>query len=393
MKRATELSLTLRRLIRLAPLAALVVAVNALGDPGGVVSSGGYEREVSDILLSGRHAAGVSNYDDRLLQRFYAEGLKAAPNVLVLGSSRVMAVRARGFAPRSFYNASVSSATLNDIVAVHETFAARGGGPSLVVIGIDPWTFQANETMVGWQTLAAEYERACRKDALPDCDKPPVLARPRRVFDALVSPRYFQAAVAALWRRAGETGRQALIAVSVDTAVPQQVLRRADGSLRYPEDFGQDEAAVREGARAFGRDFQRGRIAYLPPAARPQLRFVRILESFLKRRRAGGTEIWLMLAPYHPDAWPALSADGSMVVQAEDAVRKLGATTSVRVIGSFDPGRASCPAVAEFDDPSHPRSSCIDRILASGGRPKPSAVDTPGDRTGRPDKLQECALW
>ena len=89
-----EAQWTLRRLVCVVPLAAFVLCVNTLGDPAKVISRGAYERGVADILLSGRHAAGVSEYNDRLMQRLYAEGLHAAPDVLVLGSSRVMPLRA-----------------------------------------------------------------------------------------------------------------------------------------------------------------------------------------------------------------------------------------------------------------------------------------------------------
>ena len=375
MGNATERARTLRRLIRVAPLAALVVAVNALGDPARVVSRGAYERAVADILLSGRHAAGVSNYDERLVQRLYAEGLQAAPDVLVLGSSRVMPLRAGDFAPRSFYNASVSSATLHDVLALHELFASRGGGLSLLVVGIDPWMLQPNEKMVGWHTLAAEYERACLKAGLPECDQAPLLAGSRRLLNALVSPSYFQASSAAFWRRfaGGGAVAQPLTAVSDDGAAPQQAVRRADGSLRYAQAFGQDQEQVRAAARDYGRDFERGRIVFLPPSARPQPRFLQLLEAFLRMTRSAGTEVWLVLAPYHPDAWSALSADGSMIVQAEDAVRGLGAALRLRVLGSFDPRRAGCPEAAEYNDPVHARESCLERLIAP---PPPPSVLT-----------------
>lgn len=360
---------TVRRLALVLPLAAFVVAVNVLADPARVTSSGAYERAVADILLSGRHAAGVSNYDERLAHRFYAQGLTAPPDVLVLGSSRVMPLRARAFAPRTFYNASVSSATLYDMMALDELFAGRGSGPSLLVIGVDPWTLQANETMVSWQTLGPEYERACRKAGLPECDGPRFLAGPRRVLAALLSPSYFQASVTVTWGRfvAGGAGGQPLTAVSDDAAVPEQAVRRSDGSLRYAKAFGQDEEAVRGAARAFGQDFARSRIPFLPPKAAPHPRLLRMLEAFLKTPRSAGTETWLMLVPYHPDAWPALAAPDSMIIQAEDAVRKLAAALQLRVVGSFDPGRAGCPTAAEYNDPVHARESCLERLLALPG--------------------------
>jgi len=366
MSSPSEWTLTLRRLGRVAPLALLVVAINAVSDPGQVISGHAYERRVADILLSGRHAAGVWAYDDRAVQRLYAEGLASAPEVLVLGSSRVMPIRARDFAPRTFYNASVSSATLDDILALHELFASRGGGPSLLIVGIDPWMLQPNDTMTGWQTLSAEHERACEKAALTDCDRAPILAGARRALRAVVSPSYFQASSGALLGRfvKGGAGERRVTAVTDEDAAPDQLLRRADGSLRYPLDFGKDLEQGRAAARIYGRDFERGQIGFLPPRAGPKERFVRVLEAFLRTTRAAGTEVWVVLAPYHPDAWPSLSAEGSMITQAEDALRRLGAASLTRVVGSFDPGRAGCPNPAEYHDPAHPREACLERLIA-----------------------------
>jgi hypothetical protein len=368
-----EMRRTLKTLCRLAPFAVLVMGVNALGDPARVLTNGGYERRLAEILLSRRHAAGISNYDDRLLQRLYASGLPLAPEVLVLGSSRVMPLRADLFAPRSFFNAGVSSATLDDILAVQQVFAERGNtgrGPSLILVGIDPWMLRANEAMVAWQTLAPEHERACREAGGPDCDAAPPLAGPRRVLNALFSPRYFQASVSSLWQRATDPVSPPALPTPVtsDTAEPSLALRRADGSLRYPNSFGIDPNTVRESARAFGRDFRREGIPYLPTAALPEPRFVHTLATFVRWQRDKGADVRLLLVPYHPDAWPDLSAPGSTVVNVEDAVRKIGADTAVEVLGSFDPNRAGCRDGREFDDPSHPRASCLERILA-GARP------------------------
>ena len=368
-----EAQWTLRRLVCVVPLAAFVLCVNTLGDPAKVISRGAYERGVADILLSGRHAAGVSEYNDRLMQRLYAEGLHAAPDVLVLGSSRVMPLRALDFAPRTFYNASVSSATLNDVLALRELFASRGGKTSLLIVGIDPWMLQANERMTAFHTLGPEFERACRKASVPDCDSVPFLTGPRRLLGALMSPSYFQASAATLWRRFSQAAGpvESLRATQDDDAEPQLAIRRADGSLRYPESFGADESQVRAGAEAFGREFGRRGMLFLPPKARPQPRFLHLLETLVRTSIASGTQVHLVLAPYHPDAWPALSASDSLVVQAERAVRGLGAALQVPVIGSYDPGLAGCPAAAEYHDPVHARESCLRRMIAQGTRPDP----------------------
>ena len=111
--------------------------------------------------------------------------------VVVVGSSRSMEVRADFFPGRTFYNSSVGSARLPDYVALYEAYRARGIKPSLFVIGIDPWVLNARFGDQRWRALQADYDRIAARLGLT-----PNPARIRYKFQAkkwsqLVSPRYF----------------------------------------------------------------------------------------------------------------------------------------------------------------------------------------------------------
>ena len=84
----------------------MIVTLGGIGilnftvDPAHVLSPSTYEKALAEILRSGHNASGVTNYDDRLLQRYLVEGRWPAPDVIALGSSRSYKWRARHFQNR-----------------------------------------------------------------------------------------------------------------------------------------------------------------------------------------------------------------------------------------------------------------------------------------------------
>src|SRR5437762_2695186 len=128
-----------RALLRVVPLGLAVMAVNYAVDPAHVFGTGAYEHRVAGLLLDGRDVGGLSNFDDRRLQQLMAAGLSGRREVVALGSSRVMQIRAELFPGARFYNAAVSGATLEDDVALYGLMTASGRAPARIVLGLDPW--------------------------------------------------------------------------------------------------------------------------------------------------------------------------------------------------------------------------------------------------------------
>ena len=76
----------------LLPVAILVISVNYFVDPANMFSSREYVSGIADILSKGNNVNNVKNYDERLLQEQMTTKLQRTPDIVVLGSSRVMAV-------------------------------------------------------------------------------------------------------------------------------------------------------------------------------------------------------------------------------------------------------------------------------------------------------------
>jgi hypothetical protein len=110
-------------------------------------------------LLAGQPVGVNRNYNDRTLQRLLAAGRNIPPDLLVLGSSTSLELTADNFCvpAKGYFNASVSGATLKDLLAIYWLYS-RNGAPRRILVEITPLLFRPDPAETRWRTLADEYE-------------------------------------------------------------------------------------------------------------------------------------------------------------------------------------------------------------------------------------------
>jgi len=359
------------RLLLFLPLVSVMVAVNLRIDPGNVTGTGELERRWAEELHAGHGVRAQSGYDEMLLQRRRAERMRQPPDVLVLGSSRSMTVSSASFPGLRLWNGSVSSATIEDYVAVEQLFEDRGLRPRSVLIGIDPWVLGAslrNNSVA----LEAELQRGLKRIGLEGAAERGALPPARHArwrYLELLSPAYFQASLSVVasggWA-ALRRGRPQ------SNATPQA--SSTSGNLIYPD--GSLDWAPRLADRSLEETKQLARKHSLhPPAyimAKPLPERRRLLEAFVSRLRRDGVMVAFWFAPFHPDAYrgPGSSEHTSVIEAAEADFRALAVRLGCTVVGSFDPARAGA-FEEDFVDEHHPRRAATLRLLRVGG---PSAL-------------------
>lgn len=94
-------------------------------------------------MAAGKNVEGLeeSDYNDRNLLAARLSGMEEAPQVMVLGSSRVYTFDHTMFGTDSFYNAGLSEATIYDLLAVSGILFNQDKLAESVVIGVDPFLF------------------------------------------------------------------------------------------------------------------------------------------------------------------------------------------------------------------------------------------------------------
>lgn len=332
-----------------------VAGVNYYVDPANLFGDRTYEAGVAALLAQGKDVANVTDYDERLVQKFFAERLTARRDVLVLGSSRAMNLVPGNFGSTNFFNASVSGASLEDLSAILQIYRERSLLPRRLVLGVDPWMFNRNSGQARWKSLEAEYARAVSRGHGGD---DAVFGGATSRASQLISYAYLRASLQAPDRR--DRNFFATEAAELDVNI-----RRADGTITYRRELahrGIDEVRAWVLKQASQTPvYSLGQFRELDAEDRRQF------ASLLDRLRREGVEVSLFLAPYHPAMYEALSrADGpyAMVAQAERYVRDVARVRNLPLFGSYDPAATGCPA-AEFYDEMHPKPSCLDRIVKS----------------------------
>ena len=83
----------------------IVIIINYLGDPGNLFSKS-YEMEIVEMLKF-NNVTNISNYDERAFQREFINSLEIKPDIIAIGSSRVMSIDSDYFKNKIFINKKI----------------------------------------------------------------------------------------------------------------------------------------------------------------------------------------------------------------------------------------------------------------------------------------------
>lgn len=83
------MKLYLKSLLLLLPIAIFIIAINFFVDPANIFYNG-YEKGIAEHLVKGYNVTNVENYNERLLQKYFIDNMKDCPDIIALGSSRIM---------------------------------------------------------------------------------------------------------------------------------------------------------------------------------------------------------------------------------------------------------------------------------------------------------------
>jgi len=353
-----------RRLAWFLPLGLAVIGVNYRVDPGHLFGRGDVEGRIAEELLAGRSVVAGFRLDELRLRQRLAEGRRHGPDVLVLGSSRAMPIAGDAFPGREVANASVSSASLEDVIALLELYERQGLRPGLLFLPIEPWALNGslrNPSAALEPELRAGLRRLGRRSA-SDGGSLSAAVGVRSPWLQLVSPAYFQASLASLLARRGRAGGPEGEGRGGGPGESAAAAHRfdPDGSVEWEPAMAERPAVEVE---ALARASVARAPRYLqPPPVRDRLLLLRAFVDDAARR---GMRVVLWLPPFHPLAFAAFSADRRerALSEGESAMRTLAAAARVPLLGSYDP--AKCRVTAEdFVDYNHLRRPAANALVA-----------------------------
>ncbi len=332
--------------------------INYIIDPAHLYRGGTYEHGIAELLHQEKNVANVSNYDERLLQKFYVESLENKKKVLVLGSSRSMQIRSELFKPYSFFNSSVSGCSEEDFLAIFYMFYKKGFVPDKVILGIDPWVFNENSNQTRWRVIQQYYY-----DMLSVIDQKEKIKSPSNLnsnkLKQLVSWGYLKKSLLLLLSRQQNKENRKFGYYPINDDNADVTIKRSDGSLYEAgyERWTTDEV----NKKVF--EFT------IKPYSLQKFNIINMkakdnIEKFILFLKNLNIEVIIFLAPYHPYVYKYLvqSGDKKIVADVESSLRILARVNNISIKGSYDPSKNNC-IENEFYDGMHPQEVCVNRIF------------------------------
>lgn len=324
-----------RVILLLLPVLLAVVGVNYFGDAANLFSDS-YETNVASEIAKGNNVTNILNCDERDLQRLIIEKLKTCPEIVVLGSSRIMEIRESMFKDSSLLNNGVSGATIEDLMAFVELYQEKKCLPKKIIIGLDPWTLNKNNEQVRWKPLEKQYRLFQKRVnighmAMFDVGFKAQLKndiKSQIKYYQLFSPSYFKSSLNTLLFKDKNVR---ITKVNVNDTFT----RLSDGSVSY--DLKYRSAGSAEVDKRVS-EYIRGNLYSVQNFTELDKNIQFQLECIIKYLQSKNVEIEFFLAPYHPDVYQVVEKEPYLkVVDSEKYFNSLALQYHIKVYGSFDP--------------------------------------------------------
>jgi len=339
----------IKSVLVLLPTLLFVATINYFGDAANLFSAG-YEQKIAQGLKSGYNVTNVSNYDERLLQKEMID-TKTCPQVVVIGSSRTMLINSDYFKNKTFLNNSVSGASLQDLLAIYELYEKNGCAPEHIILGLDPWTLNDNNSQSRWMTLEPEYNIIA--DRLNNKKESVHSSNPQSKYIQLVSPSYFQASI----RNLNKNNELLLTKNKINSTFTRLV----DGSICYDEKYRNSSPAKID---ALVSDYMNGELYSIEKFNEISPKLSQLLEKFIVVLHEKKIKVSVLLLPYHPKVYKFISTNNKykQVLRTEDFYHSLALKYNIEITGSFNPSVLKLDETA-FYDGMHSKQKGVEKLM------------------------------
>jgi hypothetical protein len=331
------------------PIGLAVAAVNYFVDPANLFTGSAYVDRVARILSAGHNVDNLTNYDERIFQEQMIKDVHKTPDVVVLGSSRIMEIGSNFFPGKTVLNCGVSHGNVNDLVAIVGALDSLGRLPHEMVIGVDPHLIGQGGTSE-WEQLHPYYDCLIKKllTLYPDADAKPS-ANPFHRLLPLFSFSYFRSSMEFLIKRKSKKY------TDVGLNRPTNTGRLSDGTISYGWEYTHpDRNKVANDAEITGAD----QGLPLPDTAK-----IRLFESLLTFLQGKKVELHFVMIPFHPDFYKGIRQEHGSVLQAWQPVfATIAASYHIPLSGNFDANILGMP-VADFYDMYHCSGESIKKYI------------------------------
>lgn len=355
----------LMRLTLLLPILLIISALNFMVDPANIFGGQKIEKKIAEHLLNGSNVGNATDFDERLLQKFYIESLKETKDVVVLGSSRSLQIRSVLFPDKKFFNNSVSWGVLEDYISVYEMYEVKGYKPEVIVLGLDPWIFNKNNGISSWKAIGNYYTRFNEGDnSFYNKNLRGLVFKIQR-YSEIFSPSYFQGSLTFLAKNINKRNQSNQI-YPTDKTKDINDIKLVDGSLSYNSKFELINAddALKEAKQSIRGDA----IATIKSFNKIDQTECLLFEKFVKHLKDKGIKLIFFFPPYHPYVYDYLTSsnDYKIINDVEEYFKKIAIKNNVESIGSYNPNLLGLKN-EDFYDGLHLKTEAIKKVFQKLG--------------------------
>lgn len=336
-------------LLVISPFAVFILLTNYFIDPANIFTDGNYEDKIVSVLLKKHNAAGLVNFDERIVFEKIVKRLDSMPNTAVIGTSRVLVLQQKHFPTVSFRNLALSHTTINDIISQIGVFDSLNKYPTTLYIETTPF-LKAKVEGEQWLSLHSYHRFIAKKlhlSTVSTIDYPSIYFTKRKI-NALVSLDYFQTCL-----KNFKVSFQKKVIDIADTTDMITYGRFFDGSISYAKSYKEiDTLKVMADAKLF-----------IKNEGYPELDEQKtvIMEQLIKHCQAKNVKVILLMMPFQIDCFNSLMHNNSLGLLKKQLI-DIAKKNTVDIVGTFNPTEASLTR-SQFNDPMHSNSSTVPSIL------------------------------
>ncbi|WP_294758586.1 hypothetical protein [uncultured Gemmiger sp.] len=353
----------------LLPIPLFMVAFSYHVDRSGFYQGALAPRRIVDLMLAGKDVTNFEQMDERTVVQLYAQDVPETPEVIGIGSSRVLQFTREIVGSDSFFNMGVTGADVRDAMTSYYKMVCYGKAPKVLLWSVDPWVFHGGENSLDSRADANLYNEFLTKVLnIPTNYKEPISPE---AWEALADPAYFQGNFDYyLKNRNSDTVVDAdgkaieFNAVTGNVFDQTATVKRSDGSVLYDvnyrnrtlDEIRNDAIIVRETIDT----------VHMMGFDHLDTTQVKAFEAFIDYAHAQGTTVVLVLAPWHSYLYDYMLTETEKhqgFFDVELYVRQYCAENKIPLYGSYDPSLIEGLGEEDFYDGIHCRGSGFEKLF------------------------------
>ncbi|WP_159518785.1 hypothetical protein [Sunxiuqinia indica] len=312
-----------------------------------------YIPSLVEALSTGKLVSGPMNINSRVLKKQWIDNLPFEPEVLVLGSSRTLGLSEQAFPGKSFFNASVTNCTFQDMYAFLNLFEKKQKRlPETVIICADQWLFGNAFAEKRWLNNRVDFVEMLQKASdLSERQFPSKWELQKEWMKELFSVRYL---VRSLRQRRKTENFEICNSIAVN-----KMMFLPSGVRLLPNDVvNASESEIERRATDY---FYSSRDEYFNELLVLQCQLFEDLVNYLKSKKC---EVILYIPPYQPETYRLLqqSPQCKGVFKVDDYLLREARNYELKVAGATNPSKLNLSA-ADFYDGVHLKPEVLEDVF------------------------------